>query len=186
MLSITVQRAEVVDARELEAILPAIGVSQFVAPSDVVDTRGGGGVIATAGPHSFTLTEMVSILAAIDDEAEIEIETPMDLAAVEAIDDIVSARGIDGVVVGPRDLAMSMGFVDGPKHSEVDAAIARVTASVRRAGLVVGTVAGTGAQARSLVAAGYQIVLTSAAALLANAASSFLTDARRDAPGATS
>lgn len=109
-----------------------------------------------------------------------------DLAAVEAIDDIVSARGIDGVVVGPRDLAMSMGFVDGPKHSEVDAAIARVTASVRRAGLVVGTVAGTGAQARSLVAAGYQIVLTSAAALLANAASSFLTDARRDAPGATS
>ena len=80
MLSITVQRAEVVDARELEAILPAIGVSQFVAPGDVVDTRGGGGVIATAGPHSFTLTEMVSILAAIDDEAEIDASHPNDVA----------------------------------------------------------------------------------------------------------
>ena len=80
MLSITVQRAEVVDVRELEAILPAIGVSRFVASSDVVDTRGGGGVIATAGSHSFTLTEMVSILAAIDDEAEIDASHPNDVA----------------------------------------------------------------------------------------------------------
>ena len=107
-----------------------------------------------------------------------------DIAAVDAIDSILLAHGIDGVVIGPRDLAMSMGFVDGPKHPEVDAAIERVTAAVRRAGLVVGTVAGTGAQARSLIAAGYQIVLTSAATLLSNASSTFLVEARSDVPGA--
>ena len=108
-----------------------------------------------------------------------------DIAAVEAIESMISVPGIDGVVLGPRDLAMSMGFIDGPKHPEVDDAIARVVTAVRRAGLVVGTVAGTGAQARALIAQGHQLVLTSAANLLANASTAFLTDARAGAPGAT-
>jgi len=80
MLSITVQRAEVVDARLLEAMLPGIGVSQLVVPNDVVDTRGGGGVISAAGPQTFTVTEMADILAAIDDDAEIDVSHPNDVA----------------------------------------------------------------------------------------------------------
>ena len=107
-----------------------------------------------------------------------------DIAAVEAIASLIAVPGIDGVVLGPRDLAMSMGFLDGPKHAEVDAAIARVVTAVRAAGLVVGTVAGTGAQARALIAQGHQIVLTSAATLLSNASAPFLHDARSGAPGA--
>jgi 4-hydroxy-2-oxoheptanedioate aldolase len=106
-----------------------------------------------------------------------------DIAAVENVDAIVSVAGVDGVIIGPRDLAMSMGFIDGPKHAEVDAAIARVVAAAKKAGVHVGTVAGTGAQARSLVAQGHRIVLTSAATLLSNAASAFLDDARAAAPG---
>jgi 4-hydroxy-2-oxoheptanedioate aldolase len=107
-----------------------------------------------------------------------------DIAAVDNVEALVSVPGIDGVIIGPRDLAMSMGFIDGPKHPEVDVAIARVVAAAKRAGIVVGTVAGTGAQARSLIAQGHQIVLTSAANLLANAAAPFLTEARAAAPGA--
>jgi len=80
MLSITVQRAEVVDAGGLEAMLPGIGDSQLVVPNDVIDTRGGGGVISTAGPQTFTVTEMGSILAAIDDDAEIGVSHPNDVA----------------------------------------------------------------------------------------------------------
>ncbi len=101
-----------------------------------------------------------------------------DIAAVDAVQSLVTVPGVDGFIIGPRDLAMSMGFIDGPKHREVDAAIARVVTAVRNAGLVVGTVAGTGAQARALIAEGYQIVLTSAANLLSNASSLFLSDAR--------
>jgi len=104
-----------------------------------------------------------------------------DIAAVDAVESLVTVPGVDGFILGPRDLAMSMGFIDGPKHPEVDAAIARVVAAVRGAGLVVGTVAGTGAQARTLIAQGHQIVLTSAANLLSNASSAFLTDARTPA-----
>jgi len=80
MLSITVQRAEVVDPAGLEAMLPDIGPSRLVVPIDVVDTRGGGGVIATAGPQTFTLTELVSILAAVDEDAEVDVSHPNDVA----------------------------------------------------------------------------------------------------------
>ena len=80
MLSITVQRAEVVDAAGLEAMLSGIGASRLELPNDVVDTRGGGGVIATAGPQTFTLTEMIDILVAIDDDAEIDVSHPNDVA----------------------------------------------------------------------------------------------------------
>jgi hypothetical protein len=80
MLSITVQRAEVVDAAGLEAMLPEVETSRLVLPNDVVDTTGGGGVIATAGPQTFTPTEMVSILAAVDDDAEVDLSHANDVA----------------------------------------------------------------------------------------------------------
>lgn len=80
MLSITVQRAEVVDAGGLEAMLPGIGISQLVVPNDVIDTGGGGGLNAAAGPQTFTVTEMVDILAAIDDDAEVDVSHPNDVA----------------------------------------------------------------------------------------------------------
>jgi hypothetical protein len=85
MLAITVQRAEVVDAEGLEALLPDVGVFEFVVPNDVVDTRGGGGVIAVSGPQTFTLAEMVSILAAIDDDAEVDASHPNDVAVWESL-----------------------------------------------------------------------------------------------------
>ncbi len=80
MLSITVQRAEVVDAGGLVAMMPGIGVSQIVVPDVVVDTRGGGGAISTSGPQTFTVDEMVDILAAIDDDAEVDVSHQNDVA----------------------------------------------------------------------------------------------------------
>jgi hypothetical protein len=85
MLSITVQRAEAVDAPALAALLPDIGVSQLVLPTDVIDTQGGGGVIATSGPHTFTLDEMAELLAAIDDDVEVDASHPTDVAVWESL-----------------------------------------------------------------------------------------------------
>ncbi len=85
MLAITVQRASIVDADGLEALLPDIDTLRFVVPNDVVDTRGGGGVIATSGPQTFTLTEMVSILTAIDDDAEVDVSHANDVAVWESL-----------------------------------------------------------------------------------------------------
>ena len=85
MLAITLQRAAVVDAAALEALLPDVDALRFVVPGDVVDTRGGGGVIATAGPQTFTIREMVSMLAAIDDDAEIDTSHLNDVAVWESL-----------------------------------------------------------------------------------------------------
>jgi hypothetical protein len=85
MLAITIQRAAVVDAEGLEAMLPVVEALPFVVPNDVVDTQGGGGVIATAGPQTFTVDEMVSILTAIDDEAEVDTSHANDVAVWESL-----------------------------------------------------------------------------------------------------
>jgi hypothetical protein len=85
MLAITVERAAIVDAEGLEALLPVVEALQFVVPNDVVDTDGGGGVIATAGPQTFTVEEMVSILTAIDDDAEVDTSHANDVAVWESL-----------------------------------------------------------------------------------------------------
>jgi 4-hydroxy-2-oxoheptanedioate aldolase len=99
-----------------------------------------------------------------------QIET---VEALEALDDLVRVEGVDGYFVGPRDLAMSMGFADGPAHDELRQARAHVFATVRGAGLMTGTVASTGQDAQALAEAGAQLLLTSVNNLLKVGASAF-------------
>jgi 4-hydroxy-2-oxoheptanedioate aldolase len=105
-----------------------------------------------------------------------------DIRAVERVEALVQVPGIDGVVIGPVDLALSMGFLDGPAHPEVSAAMERVVGAAHAAGVAVGTVARTGAQARALLTQGYRIVLAPIGALLANAVTPYLAEARAAEP----
>ena len=59
--------------------------------------------------------------------------------AVEAIDQIVAISGLDSVVLGPWDLSGSLGFLGEVGHPEVVAALEKVIASARAAGLSVGS-----------------------------------------------
>ena len=85
MLSISLQRAEFVDVAGLEAMLPSIDSLQLVLPNEVVDTRGGGGSISPSGPQTFTAGELTTILAAIDDDAEVDVSHANDVAVWEAL-----------------------------------------------------------------------------------------------------
>ena len=98
--------------------------------------------------------------------------------ALERVEEIASVPGIDGFIVGPRDLALAMGFPDGPGHPEIESAIDRVVAAARRHGLVVGTVAATGTRARDLAARGLTIMLHSVTALLKNGAEAYFKAAK--------
>jgi len=104
-----------------------------------------------------------------------QIETVEALARVE---DLAAVPGIDGFIVGPRDLALAMGFPDGPGHPEIEAAIDRVTAIAKKRGLVVGTVAPTGARAKDLAARGLTIILHSVTALLKTGAEAYFRAAK--------
>ncbi|MDQ5825102.1 MAG: aldolase/citrate lyase family protein [Chloroflexota bacterium] len=92
-----------------------------------------------------------------------QIET---MEAVNNLDSLLHVEGVDGFIVGPRDLSLSMGFTDGPAHPEVREMVDSLFATVRAAGLVVGTTAATGEDARSLVDRGANIVLASIHGLL--------------------
>lgn len=60
------------------------------------------------------------------------------IRAVEAVGEILSVPGIDVVLLGPNDLAASMGLLGQPDHPEVVNAIDRVVAEARRLGIPAG------------------------------------------------
>jgi 4-hydroxy-2-oxoheptanedioate aldolase len=104
-----------------------------------------------------------------------QIET---MEAVNNLDSLLQIEGVDGYFVGPRDLSMSMGFPDGPAHPEVRSLIDEIFQAVTAAGLVVGTVAGTGEEAKNLVDRGARIILGSIQGLLKVGAGAFLKPVR--------
>jgi 4-hydroxy-2-oxoheptanedioate aldolase len=99
-----------------------------------------------------------------------------DIAALKNLKAMANTEGVDGFIIGPRDLAMTMGFYDGPAHPEVNAVIDEIFDIVLSAGKIIGTVAGTGEQAEKLVAKGATIILGSVQALITASAKSFIKD----------
>jgi 4-hydroxy-2-oxoheptanedioate aldolase len=69
----------------------------------------------------------------------LQVETPQALANIEAIG---AVDGVDGIFIGPGDLAAAMGFIGQPTHPEVVAAIkdaiVRILACGQQAGILVG------------------------------------------------
>jgi 4-hydroxy-2-oxoheptanedioate aldolase len=68
---------------------------------------------------------------------------------------------------------MSMGYYDGPGHDEVKRTIARIVEKVNQAGLVAGTTAASGDQAKALVDRGVLFCLNSIAGLLKTSITEF-------------
>jgi 4-hydroxy-2-oxoheptanedioate aldolase len=94
--------------------------------------------------------------------------------AVENIDAIAAVEGLDGIYIGPADLAVSMGKpvqLEAPDPA-VEAAIAHVLERVTARGLVCGIFAPTPERAWALVERGFRFVTLSsdARALLAQTA----------------
>jgi 4-hydroxy-2-oxoheptanedioate aldolase len=106
-------------------------------------------------------------LTAADDYVSlfVQVETA---AAVEAATEIAAVDGIDGVFVGPSDLAASMGLIGQQAHPEVSAAVLRAFEAVRSVGKPVGVNAFDPVVAQKYLDAGASFVLVGAdVALLA-------------------
>jgi 4-hydroxy-2-oxoheptanedioate aldolase len=65
----------------------------------------------------------------------VQVETRAALGEIEAI---ASVEGVDGIFIGPSDLAADMGHLANPRHPEVQAAIAEGCARIRAAGTAAG------------------------------------------------
>jgi 4-hydroxy-2-oxoheptanedioate aldolase len=102
---------------------------------------------------------------------------------VENADEICATPGVDGVYVGPADLAISMGVAFGvdelpPAHGEAIDHVAKVCAA---RGIVPGIHTGGGADARRALDAGYRMATVSTdAALFRQTARTELAAARHE------
>ncbi|OLT09018.1 hypothetical protein BJF78_06715 [Pseudonocardia sp. CNS-139] len=79
-------------------------------------------------------------------------------SAVENIDGILATPGLDGILVGPADLAVSMGHLRDLGNGEVQDAIERVVQACDRRGFPFGIYAAAEAAARKWVGRGARLV----------------------------
>jgi len=94
------------------------------------------------------------------------------VAGLENLDAIAAVDGVDGVFIGPADLAASMGLRGQPLHPDVVAAVEAAIKIIRQRGKAPGTLMGDEAEARRLLDLGYQFMAVGAdVTLLAKATS---------------
>ena len=98
---------------------------------------------------------MPRYLQVADDEV-LCIITIEDVEAVRRIDEIMSVPGLDLAIIGPGDLATSLGHRGQMDHPEVQAAIAEAEAGILRSNVPLGGVAFSPDQANRMVERGYR------------------------------
>jgi 4-hydroxy-2-oxoheptanedioate aldolase len=104
----------------------------------------------------------------------VQVETT---AGVDAAADIAAVDGVDGVLIGPSDLAASMGLIGQQSHPDVTDAVLRTMAAVRAAGKAAGVNAFDPAVARRYLDAGAAFVIVSADVTLLARGSEALAEA---------
>jgi len=102
-----------------------------------------------------------------------------DQAALSRLPEICSTPGVDIVLIGPGDLAMSMNIPGGWKDPRVQAEVERIRAAAVAAGKPAMLIALDAADGRALYAQGFQAIMVSALNLAAVAAKTFLKDLGR-------
>lgn len=86
----------------------------------------------------------------------IALETP---EAVANLDEMMEIDGLDGIFIGPMDLATSMGYLGQPKHPEVLKVISEIEKKVIGSTKFLGTVADNYEDAKIKFDRGYQYIV---------------------------
>jgi 2-dehydro-3-deoxyglucarate aldolase len=94
-----------------------------------------------------TVNEQITVMVQIESRA-----------GVAAAREIAAVEGVDGLFVGPSDLAAACGHFGKPEHPDVQAAVAQVVADGRSAGKPTGILAPVEADARRYMAQGLSFI----------------------------
>src|SRR3954451_6546743 len=89
----------------------------------------------------------------------VQVETRTALNELEAI---ARVDGVDGVFIGPSDLAASLGHLGNPAHAEVQAAIKEAVTRLKAFGKPAGILTGNEDEARRYIEWGYLFVAVGA------------------------
>lgn len=85
---------------------------------------------------------------------------------IAALDDILAVDGIDGVFIGPADLAADMGHMGNPLHADVQSVIMDALRRIRAAGKAPGILSTNDKMTHEALDAGAQFVAVGADVLL--------------------
>jgi 4-hydroxy-2-oxoheptanedioate aldolase len=88
------------------------------------------------------------------------------MAGLAALGEIVQVEGVDGVFIGPSDLAASMGHLGNPGHPEVKAAVEGALSTISAAGKAAGVFSADPAAAAAYRAIGARFLLVGVDTLL--------------------
>jgi 4-hydroxy-2-oxoheptanedioate aldolase len=89
----------------------------------------------------------------------VQIET---IDAVQNLDEILEVEGIDGIFIGPSDLAASLGVLGEQEHPKVMESVLTTIAKAKNKGWFVGVNAFAPATAEKYIAAGVDFILVNA------------------------
>jgi 4-hydroxy-2-oxoheptanedioate aldolase len=99
---------------------------------------------------------------------------------LKELEAIAAVEGVDGLFVGPSDLAADFGHLGNPKHPEVQAAIKDAAQRIRAAGRSAGTLSGNLDDVEPLFDMGYNFTAAgSDVGLLARGAESIAARFRK-------
>jgi 2,4-dihydroxyhept-2-ene-1,7-dioic acid aldolase len=91
--------------------------------------------------------------------ALVQVETR---AALDQLEAIAKVDGVDGVFIGPSDLAASLGHLGNPQHAEVQEAIRDAVSRLKALGKPAGILTGNEDEARRYIGWGYLFVAVGA------------------------
>lgn len=80
------------------------------------------------------------------------------VTALDNLDEILEVDGVDGVFIGPADLAASMGHLGNPSHPDVKNAVETAIRKIKAAGKAAGTLATNKALASHYEQCGVQFI----------------------------
>jgi 2-keto-3-deoxy-L-rhamnonate aldolase RhmA len=141
-----------------------------------VGTRGGFGR-SRAANYGITQTP-VEYFTKMNDEV-LFLPLIEDESALAHLSAICSTPGVDIVLIGPGDMALSMGIPGGWKDPRAQAAVEQIREAAAEAGRPAMIVALDAADARALYAQGFHLLIVSATTLLTNTARGFLKEIGR-------
>jgi 4-hydroxy-2-oxoheptanedioate aldolase len=111
----------------------------------------------SAGSRASRFGRVKDYFAHADDETclLLQIETR---AAMAEIEKMAAIDGVDGLFIGPQDLAADLGHLGNPGHPEVQAAIGEAIARIKRTGKAPGLLNFNEAEAKRWIEQGAQFV----------------------------